>query len=119
MPKLLALAVLFASSAVAHDAVLTWDHPTKYEDGQPLVVSDIRETRIEYGRCEDQAFPAQADGSLVVPGPAAAATLAGFSNGWWCFRAFTVTTEGVESDASNTAVVHYIGKPKPPTLAAQ
>ena len=121
MHKLIALAVLFASSAVAHDAVLTWEHPTEYDDGQPLPVTDIRETRVEYGRCVEQAFPAQPEGTLVVPGPAASVGIVGLTNGWWCFRAFTVSTEGVESDPSGTAVAHYVGKPKPPSnlVAAQ
>jgi hypothetical protein len=109
---------LLAVPAHAHDAVLTWDHPTEYEDGQPLVVTDLRETRIEYARCDNQAFPAQPEGSLAVPAPATTASVAGFANGWWCFRAFAVTTEGVESSSSNVAVVHYVGKPKAPVLVA-
>ena len=115
MHKLIALALLFASSAFAHDAVLTWTHPVEYDDGQPLPVTDIRETRVEYGRCVDQEFPTVPEGSLVVPGPAASVGVVGLLNGWWCFRAFTVSTEGVESEASATALAHYVGKPKPPT----
>lgn len=109
-----ACGLLMAFAANAHDATLDWVHPTEYTDGQPMPLEQVRETRIEYARCVEQQFPAQAEGSLVVPGPVATASVAGLPNGWWCFRAFTVSAEGVESDPSATAVVHFIGKPNPP-----
>lgn len=109
---LLAL-VSFSASA----ATLTWNNPTTYSDGSPLVAADIASTTIEYSN--GTTFGAVA-GQVVITGSASTGVApdpaVGSSR---CYRAKTTVVAakgGQTSDPSNVACKTVpFPKPNPPT----
>lgn len=85
-------------------------HATTYEDGTPLPVADITQSRVEYGTCIGAAFGTKA-GEWIIAGNATTGSKSGISPGTYCTRAYT-TAKGVESLASNV-VAKTINQPAP------
>lgn len=118
---ILALA-LVAPVAIAADATLTWQHPTRNVDNSLIPATgpgSIAATRVEYGTCNGTAF-GTSQGSQTVTGQAATATVTGLVAGQtYCFRAFSRNTFGEESAASNVVTrVIPAPTPQPPVLSS-
>ncbi len=116
----MALTVL-CGPALAGTLNYTLTMPTLYEDNTPLAVTDITQSRIEYGTCQGTA-PNQTFGTLlgqiVTPSNTTTVTKSGFTAGDYCSRAY-VTAKGVESLVSNMVPKTVLqAGPKPPILAA-
>jgi hypothetical protein len=113
--RALLLIALLPLSAFARDVVVEWTLATQREDGMALPVAEIAATRVEWGTC----LPGGAFGSSVgvrdIAPPPVTTTLA-LANGQWCLRAFTVDTDGLVSDATNTLAIQLKGRPKPPVI---
>jgi len=90
---------------------------TQYEDGTALSVTDITQTRVEYGSCAGAAFGTKA-GEYVIAGNGTTGSKTGLAPGTYCQRAYT-TAKGKESGASNvvTATIDQ-SPPRPPTISA-
>lgn len=109
-----------AGSAHAATVEVTWTHPTQFEDGTSLALTQIEGTRIEVGTCAAPSVFGTKQGEKVVPAPTAATTLT-VAPGTWCYRAYSKATAaagGSESGPSGvvTNVVPW-PKPNPPVLA--
>lgn len=106
--------LLFGAHAFAGDADLSWDHPTTYTDGSALLLSDIQNTRIEFGTCAGAAFGTKI-GETTVTGTASTTVIRGLPPATYCFRAY-VTAKNLESLASNVvSKVILQAPPSPPT----
>lgn len=107
----LMLAVLPASFALAKDNVLTWIPPTTYENGLELPSTEIKNYRIEW------TLDGVGQPDLLADG----GTTASFAHkilyrGVYCYTVYTIATNDLESNASNTACKTVeAGKPNPPT----
>lgn len=114
--KLFLALLLFGGTALAATLSATLQHATTYEDGTPLAVADITQSRVEYGTCVGAAFGTKA-GEWVIAGNATTGSKSGIAPGTYCTRAYT-TAKGVESLASNV-VAKTINQPapNPPVLA--
>ena len=93
-------------------------HATQYEDGTAMPVTDITQTRYEYGSCSAPGVFGTKAGEFVTTGNGTTGSKSGVPAGTYCLRAYT-TAKGVESVASNvtTSVIDQ-SPPKPPTLSA-
>jgi hypothetical protein len=114
MKKLLLAALLIASPVFAGDAIVSWSHPTTYEDGSPLPVSEILGTVIYYGTTAGGPYSS----SLSVPAPATTVTITNLAKGNWYFVATSIATNNLESAKSNEVVksVASNSKPRPPKM---
>lgn len=112
---LLLVSLVMCSRAHAGTATVSWTHPTTYTDGSALALTDISQTRIEYGTCAGTAFGTKA-GEQIATGTATTVTITNLAVGTWCFRGYT-TAKGVESGPSVVASkVVPQAAPNPPTL---
>lgn len=113
---LLLVSLVMCSRAHAGTATVSWTHPTTYTDGSALALTDISQTRIEYGTCAGTAFGTKA-GEQIATGTATTVTITNLAVGTWCFRGYT-TAKGVESGPSVVAskVVPQAAT-NPPTLS--
>lgn len=115
----LALLALFASSAFAGSAVVSWTNPTQNVDGSSIPASgagSLVSTRVEVGTCSGTAFGTRIS-EVVVPAPATSTTIDNLAPGPHCFRAFSRNTFGQESAASNVAAKTIpTPVPNPPTI---
>lgn len=94
-------AVTLASGGTGLKA--TWTNPTNYTDGSALPVTDITQTRIEYGTCAGSGNSltlVTVLGQFLGSGGSTTATSAALAPGTYCLRAFT-TAKGVESGPTN------------------
>lgn len=121
--RLLVAAVLFGSLTIQaqapdypRNAILCWTHPTLYEDGTTIEDGDLRGTHVHGERQNllvilDQEVPMQG-----LPGSTQCQTFVGIipQPGTYTFTAFAITVDDISSDASNTAIKKYTGKPNPP-----
>jgi len=108
------LAIAGSTLSYAGDAILTWSHPTTYEDGTPLPVSEILGTIVYYGTTAGGPYTT----SVSVPAPATTVTITNLAKGNWYFVATCIATNNLESIKSNE-VVKSIGstsKPRAPKL---
>lgn len=111
---LLALVVLlvgvFWSLAHAATATVTWTHPTSRIDGTALTPTEIKATRIAYGKC-----PAT-DTVVDVPAPASSWISPDLGYGTWCFKAATVDQANLVSDYTGIVQKVHVAPPSPPRL---
>lgn len=120
MRVVLAFALMgFAAQSFAGDAIVTWVHPTSYEDGTALPLSSIARTELEYGKCntaKDGFLASPAPVTLPVAAPATTRTITGLGAGDWCVRARTVSTIATDgiSDWTNMAWKTITMKVGPP-----
>lgn len=85
-------------------AVLTWDHPAAYTNGDELSLEQIANTMVLWSRdSADAATIAASPENELVPGPAATATICGFDPGPVNFVARTLVASGEISAPSNVA----------------
>ena len=120
MKKLLVLALIpvaaLAQQMFPQDLSLSWTHPTQYTDLTPIEPGDLRGTLLQCSRNdntlivnEEVPFGGPVEQSYtfvgVIPQP-----------GTYTCIAFSITIDGVMSDASNEVVRKYTGKPLPPAL---
>jgi len=73
---LLLVSLVMCSRAHAGTATVSWTHPTTYTDGSALALTDISQTRIEYGTCAGTAFGTKA-GEQIATGTATTVTIRG------------------------------------------
>lgn len=114
---LAACLVWLGNAAYAGSATATWTNPTQREDGSALAPSDIASTRVEWGTCNGSAFGTLAGSQSTTSGAATSLTISGLAAGTYCFRAYTVLGNGLQSVAS--LVVSKVvpeSPPKPPVL---
>ena len=105
--------LLFATSAMAGEAQLSWTQPTQNTDGSAIPASGtgrLTGNRVEWGTCSGTAFGTKA-GEQVFATPTTAYTVPNLAPGTWCFRAYASTTYG-ESGPTN-AVQKVIAPPMP------
>jgi len=109
--------LLVSVVANAETVQLTWVNPTLYVDGTALPVTDINQTRIEYGTCAGgppYVFGMKV-GEFIAAGGATHVISPSLGAGLWCFQAFTMA-KGVESPPSLSTFVGISSPfPNPPT----
>jgi hypothetical protein len=110
----------FAVSSLAATVEVTWTHPTQFEDGTPLTITQLAQTRIEVGTCSSPGVFGTKQGEKIVPAPTAATTI-DVAPGTWCYRGFsraTAAAGGGESRASGVVsnIVPW-PNPNPPVLS--
>ena len=108
------LLCLLAFTVQAKDLTVRWELATERMDATPLPVSEIASTRVEWGTCSGLLFGTSL-GTRDVAAPAVS-TVVTLDAGTYCFRGFTVDTEGLVSDSSNVAQKVVKGRPKPPKM---
>lgn len=110
----LLLSVLFSTTSLAGDAIVSWSHPTAYEDGSPLPIAEISGTVIYYGNVAGGPYP----NTVVVAAPATTTTVTGLSKGNWYFVATSIATNNLESVKSNEVVKAILStsRPKSPKM---
>lgn len=118
MHKLIAI-VLALLAVPAWAVTVSWANPVQNTDNSPIPATGpgaLKETRIEWGSCTGSgstvAFGTKA-GETKITTPATQATVT-LNAGRYCFRAFAVNAQGVDSDPSSLAEM-VIYKPKPPS----
>jgi len=120
MKKLLLFLALLPVVALAGTATATWTHPTTYVDGKPLPLSEITSTRVEWENYAVGGGFGTKTGEIVVPAPPATATINNLPPGTFCFRSWTLATNGLESiNPSGTwskGVPAPASPPNPPTF---
>jgi hypothetical protein len=113
--------LLFATSAMAGEAQLSWTQPTQNTDGSTIPASGtgrLTGNRVEWGTCVGTAFGTKA-GEQAFTTPTAAYTVLNLTPGAWCFRAYASTTYGESGPSAVAAKVIAAPMPNPPTgLAA-
>lgn len=110
MKRLPLFLALLPFTASALDVTVTWTHPTSREDDTPLALSEIASTKIEWGLCSTATYPS----SVTVLAPATLKLLTGLSSGLYCFRAYTIDTDGLMSDPTGVVQKNLKAKPRPP-----
>ena len=121
MSKYLILLGLLPAAALAatdypRDITLNWTNPSEYVDGSPIEAGDLDAIRVECYRGNDtvptftSTVPDNGEGLLqsetyvnAIPSP-----------GTYSCVAYAIVIDGTESDASNSTLRKYIGKPMPP-----
>jgi hypothetical protein len=106
---LLGLFLLYwAGPALAYMPRITWTHPTQLTNGQPLPLSAITGTRIEYGTCTGSTWNSTAWGFTLLgtkretwgpnvqPGQV------------WCYRLKTLTNRPENPDSDWTVPVRFV-----------
>lgn len=112
------VAALSLMAAPAMAATITWQNPTSFSDGSPLVAADIASTTVEYSN--GTTFGTVA-GQVVVTGSVTTATApdpaAGASR---CYRAKTTVVAGKGGQTSDPSNVFCkavpFPKPNAPTI---
>lgn len=111
----LALVLLSPLVFAIGEKTFDWTPPTEYVDATPLPQSEIASYDIE---CDGALLtnvpnaPLDTDQYIAPPGT--------FATGDHSCVAYTITTEGVRSDASNPVnFTVAAGKPNPPVLVIQ
>jgi hypothetical protein len=102
--------IVLSVKALAEPVPVVWEHPTERVDGAALPITEISATRIEWAR-EGDPFT----NSLTVPAPATEASV-DIASGRWCFRAFTVGTDGLTSLPTTVLCLKVNAKPNSPTI---
>lgn len=97
MKALLFALLAFPVLAWSASTTLNWTHPARYVDGTPLTLPEIAQTRIEFGTCAGNVFAKLGQVTKAAPATTTVATVPAATN---CYRAFTSTVGGVESDAT-------------------
>lgn len=110
------LTIQAQSPSYPRDATLCWVHPTLYEDNTSIQDGDIAHTQLVGVRHSGETVIDFNAPMNVTPGATQCQTLVGAipQPGTYTFLAYTVTIDDISSDASNTAVKKYTGKPNPP-----
>lgn len=115
----LALALLFSLAGcvlqpqTSGSIPVHWTNPVAYDDASTLPVTDITQTRVEYGSCNGTAFGTKL-GEVIAIGGKTGTTIPNLDVGDYCVRAYT-TASNAESNAS--AVAQGSVSPTPPELS--
>ena len=113
---LLAMVFGFMAQAHAGDVTVRWELATTYEDDEPLPAEEISAHRVEWSKCEtNDAFGAK-EGEVTVPMPSQSAIVARLTAGRYCFRAYTIATNSLESEPSNVVAKRVTGRPGRPIV---
>ena len=120
MTILVCLTLLGAALTTAYATEVRWSAVTEYVDGTPIPASDAVSYRIEWAKCgPGGAFTVPREGfHVAAPGTTSATVPAGDTPGLWCFRMYSITAAGVESNPT-ADVLKFVEEapkqPKPPT----
>ena len=103
---------LLAATASAGQALLSWDAPTAYEDGDTLSAEDITGYTIKYGPTSGGPYPYSVDAA----GTAKSITVRNIAAGTWYFVATVTATNGLTSEpslqVSKTVLPSKPGRPR-------
>ena len=124
MKKAIALSLCLAStSAIAADATINWQLPTKQVDGSNIPASGpdaLKSTRVKWSICKANNTFGTKLGEREFPVPATSGTITGLDAGkTYCIQALAVNNGGESSRWSNTVAreipTESVTPPKPPT----
>lgn len=112
--KKVLVGLLFASSAQAGDAFVSWTYPTSYEDGTILPITEVSEVTVYYGQTATGPYP----NKKIILSPATNTIITNLGKGKWFFSATITATNGLESAQSIEVNKQVWGtsKPKPPVI---
>lgn len=109
---MICVAALVATFAYAGEIVIEGTPPTQREDGTALTPVEIAGYRIEWGTCSGTQFGTRISDVIATAFPY---TITGLAAGDYCIRAYTRTTDGLESQPTNVVTKTLLpSRPLPP-----
>ncbi len=113
---LLLLPVAAFAADYPRDVTLAWNHPTEYTDGSLILDGDLANTLLQCDRNDGTRVVDELVPVVGLPGDRQAQAFVGaipLPGTYTCFG-YSITVDGTSSDASNSVVKRYTGKPLPP-----
>lgn len=113
MKRLALLLCMLPCYAQADIFAVTWQLPTTYVNGDPLLPEDIQSIILEYSICNPDGTYSNTEGSIEIDGTLTSYAFNVPDTGTICIRAFTKTVNGAVSMESNIAVAVSSGPTNP------